>query len=183
MKDFFATYLFENPYPAFVLGVVTAGFLSASYNISRNGIFLKLIGVTFLLVAGVFALDYFIVTPREEVMAVIQEGIAGLKANDADRLAKILDEKKSGVTLARVREGFRYGTITGAKANDIRITVNDLTSPPSARAEFFGVVTFNVKHGDVPWDRYACRLIVDFEKQRDRWVIVGHEERSIIGKE
>lgn len=183
MKDFFVMYLCENPYPAFVLGVITVGFLAAAYNITRNAAFLKGAAVTVLLVGGVFLLDYAVVTPREEVLAVIDEGIAGLKANDADRLAKILDEKKSGVTLARIREGLRYGTITGAKANDIRITVNELTSPPTAKAEFYGVLTFHVKHEAIPFDRYACRLVVDFEKHPRGWVIVGHQERELLGRE
>lgn len=182
MKDFFVTYFCENPYPAFVLGVITVGFLAAAYNITRNAAFLKAAGVTILLVAGVFVLDSVVVTPREEIHAVIDEGIAALKANDADRLANILDEKKAGITRARIREGLRYGTITGAKANDIRITVNELTSPPSAKADFYGVLTFHVKTEAVPFDRYACRLTVEFEKHPRGWVIVGHQERSVIGE-
>lgn len=170
--------LLENPFPVLIVGILTLGFLIAAFVISpHRGWIWGMVPV--VLVVGVFFLyDAMVVTPREEVTAVVDEGIAALEANDTDRILKILKSDLANRTRARVMWAFANFTITSAKANDLQITVNELTVPPTATAEFFGAVRFNDKGKLLGMDRYACKMVVYFEKLNGEWKIVNHEERS-----
>lgn len=183
MKNFVVTYFCENPYPAFILGVIAVGFFAAFYNVTQKRVFLHAAGITIALVIGVFVTERLIVTPREEVQATLREGMAALEANDTTRVMALLDEKKSGLTRSLIQWGFSYATITGAKANSLKITVNELTSPPSAKAEFYAAISYKPKRPEVFGERWASRMTLDFEKQRDgRWLVTGHTEKGILGK-
>ncbi|MDO4576472.1 MAG: hypothetical protein Q4D98_14800 [Planctomycetia bacterium] len=173
--------LLENPFPMLIVGILAWGFLIAAYVITpHRGWLWGMVPV--VLVPGLFFLyDAMVVTPREEITAVVDEGIAALEANDADRIMKILKPTLAHRTRARVEWAFANFTITRAKANDLQISVNELTVPPTATAEFFGTVRFNDKGKLVGMDRYACKMVVYFEKREGKWLIVNHEERSPLG--
>ena len=176
------TYLFENPYPALILGVITAGFFAAAFNITRKKAFLAGIGVTALAVASVFLLCHLVITPREEVRMVLDEGIAAIKANDPQRIISLLSPAISADTQGTVRMAFRSAKFTGAKVGNVEITINELTSPISAKADFMATVFFQGKSGDILGDRYPCRLTLFLEKQGEKWLITAYEHRELVGQ-
>ena len=176
------TYLFENPYPALILGVITAGFFAAAFNVTRKKGFLVGIGVVALAVASVFLLCHLVVTPREEVRMVLDEGVAAIKANDPQRVIDLLSPAISGDTAGTVRMAFRSAKFTGAKIANDEITINELTSPISAKADFMATVFFQGKSGEIFGDRYACRMTLSLEKQGKKWLITGYKHRELVGQ-
>ena len=177
-----SVYLFENPYPALTLGVLVAGFCAAAFHVTRKSAFLWTIAATVLAVGTVFLLCYFVDTPRKQVKAVIDEGISAVCANDIERIIALLAPNAGSEIAPYIRQVSRMVKFTAAKASNVKITVNELTSPHSAKAEFHALVLFQGSRGEIIGDRYACRMVLTLEKQGGKWLIVGYTEKPLVGK-
>jgi hypothetical protein len=67
--------------------------------------------------------------------------------------------------------------IHSVSMNGLAIRIDRLSSPPSATAEFTGVVNGKVKSGLYPYDNIVGRCRVTLHLENDRWLIDGFEER------
>ena len=165
-----------------VLGVLIVGFCAAAFHATRKTAFIGGIVAAVLMVGGIFLLDYLVVTPREQVKMVIDEGVLAIKANDPDHVVALLAPNASTDIQPYVRWAFNTVKFTGARANDLKITINELTSPHSAKAEFYAVLLYQGKNINLPGDRYACRMIITLEKQNQKWLATGYTEKPVVGK-
>ena len=64
--------------------------------------------------------------------------------------------------------------ITSAKISSLRIKIHELTSPPTAKAEFMGTVRFEDRKGRIPYKHYPANVTVELQKDPggDRWLVI-----------
>jgi hypothetical protein len=75
-----------------------------------------------------------------------------------------------------VAGALRLVEITDVKVRNRSVTINRLTSPPTADAEFQGWVHFNPRVETIPYPFYAARFKIELRREGDRWLITDHIE-------
>jgi len=103
------------------------------------------------------------------------------EANDLDGLLRNYISPDADTT--RRRAAWALGRIEVDRINyhNLRITINRLTSPITAEAEFDGSVSFRDRRGEFPYNNYAARFKLELELRDGRWLVTGHEERDALG--
>jgi len=81
------TWLFENPIPLIVIGVVIGIVLLILVYQTGQPRWLYIFGGFVLLFGGLLVAEKLIVTPREKLLATIEDGAAAVRANDWTRAA------------------------------------------------------------------------------------------------
>ncbi|MDO4630147.1 MAG: hypothetical protein Q4C70_13290 [Planctomycetia bacterium] len=172
----------ENPTFSLILLGFTLVFVLAGYLISHAKMWLVPILPILLMAGGLILADYLIFSPKERVMTVIQECIVAVERNQkAELMTHVAPELKSDVE-QKINWAFSLAEFEHAYANDVKLTENEFTTPPTIRATFFAGVRFKVRSGMAYTDRYACIMTLDFEEFRPgEWLITAHEERNVLG--
>lgn len=172
----------ENPWPLIMVIIALEGIFLCMFYIQQKLWILSLILGSALMACTAFLCDYLVITPREEVEMAVDEGLASLESNNAQRIYALLAPNHTILTRSRIREGLQLVRITSVRANSLKITVNELVSPPTARADFYGVIRYKPRTSAALGDYYSARMSVFYEKQGNKWLVTGHEERSPLGK-
>lgn len=122
-----------------------------------------------LALAACLAVERFVVTEREEVEALIEQGLAALRAHDVPAALELIDPDarqarvQARAELARVR--FESLEITNAT-----ITCPG-TRPPTATADLY--VRFDVRGSGQAWASVA-RVKLFLHRPAERWRITGY---------
>jgi hypothetical protein len=172
------TSLVETPVPVILFGIVGEAVLGIILlRTGRGALLWAMGGVLAVVLAGVL-LEGLVVTDREEVEAALEDVAAAIEANDP---APLLDGNlylTDSATQSRaiIRWGMDRVDFTRVKITSLDITINRLTSPPTARAQVQGIVYFHDRHGDFPYESYPLKeLVVELRQQSGRWLISGHQ--------
>jgi hypothetical protein len=174
------TMFLEDPLPIILVGIVVVAVLAFAYVNVRRGALLWAIAATLAVVLVGVAVERLVVTDREQVEATLDGVIEAMEADDWERLKR--DYIAPGATYTLQRAEFARGLIAviSAKANRLEVTVNPLTSPPTAEAQFTGVISYRLRDpaNQFPYDYYVARFVVELQKEGDRWMISNHEEQT-----
>ena len=174
------TTLLENPLPIIFFGVIVMAVLAAvAVTYQRGVVLLAMLGVL-LLVAGGVVLERLVVTEVERVEASLDGVAAALEANDLNGALQYVSPS-ADQTRSRAGEVLRWVRFTEVKVNSLEITINDLTSPPTAEAKFTGVFHFQDRTGKLFRESYAMGLTVELRLEGDRWLITNHIEHREVG--
>lgn len=170
----------ENPMPPIVLAIVVEAVLAVALaKTGRRGYLWAMLAAATLAGAAVVA-ERWIVTPREEVVAALEEIRGIIEANDRAALLERID--RGAVPLRnRVQTDLSQLTVTEAKINDLRVLMTD--DGQAARADFIGVVHFRGGGTVVLKNNVALRFDVGLRKRPEdgRWVVTGAEYRPPVG--
>ena len=172
------TVLVEDPMPIIFIGIVVEAILAACLIGTRRGVLLwPMAGVLVLVLLGV-VVERIVVTEVERVEATLDGLAAALEANDWDRAQQYLS--RSAVQ-SRHRAQWALGRIEvlKTKIRNLEITINDLTSPPTAKAKFTGTISYNDRKGEWPYHNYFSTFILELRLEGDRWMITGHSEDGL----
>jgi hypothetical protein len=169
------TSLVETPVPAIIAGVVAVAILAVAFFQTGRGVFLVAIGGAVLLTLAAVGVEYVVVTDREEVEAALYGLDDAILANDKNAVIGYLSPSAVG-TRNRANDAFARFEVTRATITDLEITVNNLTSPPSAKAEFRGLIGVHDRQGMLSTDMYPVRFTINYRKEQGRWLITGHTE-------
>ncbi len=173
--------LVEDPMPIIFFGIVAEAILAAVLLRTGRGIALvAMIGVALLVLLGL-GVERLVVTEREEVEAAIDGIAAALEANDLDRVLSFVDPA-AGHTRGRAAWAMERAEVLDTKVRNLSINVNHFTSPPTARAEFNGVIRLRDRRGQFPYDNYAAKFTVEFRREGERWLITDHVEGKPLGQ-
>ena len=133
-----ATFL-ENPYPLLIVGVLVEAFLIALfYSVQKKVLLIPIIVVLVLIIGGVL-IEHYVVTEREEVEDTIDRIAGALLANDADAVLSHLS-RSAHESRNRAQWALNRIKINDVNVSGLEITINSLTSPPSAQATFHGTI-------------------------------------------
>jgi hypothetical protein len=174
------TMFLENPMPVIFVGILLEAALATIFVSSRNrSILLAMAAVLVLVFAGV-ALERWVVTDVERVEAALDGTAAALEANDLNQILTQCVSPRATRTQAHARQALGLVEITSTKMNNLSITINPLTSPPTATAEFRGVFHFEPKTAYITQRFYTSDFVVELRLESDRWLITDHIEQHEI---
>jgi len=169
-------YFTEDPLWMIFLGIVVEAVLGVVLFQTRRGVVLwAMIGVALLVLLGL-GVEKLIVTEREKVERTIDEITEALEANDLEGVLRYLAPE---ARQSRISAQWALGRVEvyEANVNSLEVTVNQLESPPTARAELSGRLHYHDREDQSPYTNYPLRFTVDFRKEGDRWLVTGHRER------
>ena len=169
------TTLFENPMPIIYVGIFVVAILGAILLNTRRGVLLIPIGLVLVLILLGVLVERLVVTPREEVEMTIDGLAAAIKANDPAGTLRYISPSAEK-TRRRAEWGLERFAVKDAKVRNLEITVNRLTSPPSAKASFNGILSIEDRKGQLPYRAYPIEFTAEFRKEGNRWLLMGHTE-------
>lgn len=170
-------FLFENPLRIIFIGVLVEAVLALALFRTRRGAILWFMIAALALTAAVLAMERLVVTERERVEMTIDGITAALEANDLNRVLSYVDP---AAAKTRGRAAWAMGRIEiqSVRVYRLDISINRLTTPMTARASFFGYISYRDKQGEIPYGNYGSRFVVELRKENDRWVVTGHVEEQ-----
>lgn len=169
------TILFENPWWIIFSGIILEAVLGIVLFRTGRGVLLwAILGVFALMLLGVLV-ERLVVTETERVEMTLDGIVAALEAND---LPRVLSYVSQDATKTRGRAAWAMGRIEvqSARIYKLEITVNRLTNPPTAKAAFFGHLSYRDRQGEIPYNNYGSKFVVDLRKEGNVWVVTGHVE-------
>lgn len=169
--------LLEDPLPYLFIGVAVEAVLAVLLVKTGRGAFLVAILAVLGVVAAGIAVERFVVTEREQVENALDDLAAALEANDIDGVLSLISPQAAN-SRSRARWALERIEVQSAKVRNLEVSVNRLTSPPTAKARFYGVILFEDRLGQIPYQTYAADFSVEFRREADRWVITGHVEHD-----
>ena len=175
------TIFLESPWPAILMGIVAEAILAAVLVTTRRAVVLWAMGAVLTVALMGVALELLVVTEREQVEASLDGIVAALKANDLDRLLRDYIAPDAYRTRGRASWALGRVEIQHAHYHDLSITINDLTTPPTADVEFFGVVHYRDRLGEIPREYYSAHFVAEFELRDGRWMVTDHVEYDGYG--
>ena len=173
--------LVENPLPIIFIGVIVEAILAVILVQTGRAVILVAMGVVLLIVLAGVGLEWLVVTERERVEATLDAAAAAVEANDLNRVLKHVSAS-AGKTRRRAAWALDRIEVLDIKLRNLDITVNRLTSPPTAKARFDGTIEFDDRKGQFPYRHYHAPFTVELRLENDRWMITGHSEDHPYGQ-
>lgn len=162
--------LLESPWPWLLLGIAAEAALAvALVRTQRGHLIWAMLGVAVVMLLGL-AVERVVVTEREAVEMTLDEGVAAARANNLNRLLACISPKATKarnyaawvMSRAEVQEAYIHG---------LEITINRLTSPPTARARFSAIGRGRDRRGEFPDQPFAQRVVVELRREGGRWLV------------
>ena len=171
-------WLLEDPLPIALGGIVAAVLAAAIVaQHGRTATFVA-VSVVSLVTVGLLLLESFVVTTVEEVENTLAAIAADLTSNDVDAVTAHISPSHEGLRrLAQSRLG-EFEIMTAKIGSDLNVTINQLTSPPSAIAEFTGRIELNKRRGQLVHNNVVRRFTVNFAREGEKWLVSGYNERN-----
>ncbi len=164
------TALLEDPTPIIVLGVLAEAILAGFLFTTRRGVLLwPMAGVLGLVVLGV-VVGWLVETEVERVEKALYAAAAAVEQNDQKRAADFIARSASD-TLQRAVYYMNRVQFSRVKLRGMKVTINELTSPPTAEARFFGTAQFKDRVGEYPYNTYAADFLVDLVQEDGTWKV------------
>lgn len=173
------SYLFENPFLILVVGTLLIAACGYVYlNTRQKGAVTGLV-VVVALTAIALLVEHLVETPREQVETSLNDLAHELEANNVEGALKYL-APSAKETRDRARWAMSRFQVTKAKVSDLRITVNETMSPPSAEVKFTGVIGVVDRKGVYPATQSVpVKFTAKLRQQNDRWVVTEHTDDAI----
>jgi hypothetical protein len=167
----------ESPWPAVWLGAIALALLGVAWHNTRDRRLLQGMAGALAVTLILILVEWLVVTDREAVANTLEDVAVALESNDlsrvlaflapdADRLRNDAQRYLPGVEISDANIG-----------GDLVVTVNQLTSPPTARATFTGRITgTNVNPGErMPYDNFVRRFTLRLRRDAGRWLLIDYE--------
>ncbi len=169
------TTLLENPMPLIFFGIIAEAVLGVILLRTGRGVILWAMLGVLLLVLGGLGLERLVVTEAEQVEATLEAVGEALEANDLDRVFQYV-APEAGMSRARAQQALGMYRVTSLKINNLKVTINRLTSPPTAKVRFIGAVSGEDRTGMLPYTNHRLGFEVKLRREGDRWLITEHTE-------
>jgi hypothetical protein len=164
----------ESPWPWFILGIAVEAVLAVALLRTQRGYLLwVMLGVGAFVLLGLLV-ERLVITDRKLVMRTLDAGVAAAKANNLDRLLDCISPTaKNPRDYARLV--LSRAEVEDAHIHDLEITINRLTSPPTATARFLAVGKGRDRKGEFPNQPFAERVVVELRREGGRWLVADFE--------
>jgi hypothetical protein len=167
----------ESPWPALGLGALALALLGVAWHNTRDRRLLQaMLGVIAVMLL-LLLIQWLVVTDREAVAHALEETAQALESNDLNRVLAHLAPEGDRIR-ADAQRYLPHVEISDANiGGDLEVTVNRLTSPPSARATFTGRITgVNRIPGEtIPYDNFVKKFTLKLREGDSGWLITDYE--------
>ena len=167
----------ESPWPILLIGIAVEAVLAVMLLRTGQGRLLwAMLGVGAVVLVGL-VVERLVVTDREAVENTLDACVAAVKANDINRLSECISPTAPQV---RAEARFVLGRVEVQKAaiTDLEITINRLTSPPTAKAKFRAIGAGRDRKGEFPYQGFAEFITVELRLEGDRWLVSGYQPEN-----
>ncbi len=171
----------ESPWPFLFIGIIVEAALAIALLRTGRG---KLLW--WMLLAGVLALaglavERSIVTDREAITNTLDTAAEAVEDNDLPRLLSCISPSAE-----RPRNESRWVLerfdVDKAVITNLTLDINRLTNPPTAHAHFKAIGTGRDRKGEIPYNTYGQRVVVDLQLEGDRWLVTGYSIESVTSQ-
>jgi hypothetical protein len=174
------TWFTENPLPLVLLGVIVEAMLAVVLaRTGKRSVLWGMIGLA-VFVIGAVVLERYIVTPREELRAALEEVRAIVAANDPPALLKRIDTNQEVARLRnQVQRDLANVTVTEAKITELReedIKVNG----DRAKMKFIGSVDLKAAGSLNSPPHIVLKFDVAWRKQDGVWIVTAAEYHPFL---
>ena len=170
------SWLYEEPWPILLVGVALEAVLLVMFVQSRHLAVLVTMAGVLLLTVVLLAVEHFVVTPVEEVQGVIYATAAALDANESQAVLARISPRATHVRAVVERRMPRMEITKARIIGSLKISINELTIPPSATASFRGMVN-GLAGADRHHVTHFGRFTITLRREDDRWLISDYEEQ------
>lgn len=169
------TSLLEDPMPALVAGTLAAVVLGVALVRTGRGIYLLALAGVILATLGFVGLEWLVVTQIEHIEATVEAGAAALESNDLPRTLSFCAPDAHAPRRA-AQWALAHARFTQVKITDLRVSINRLTSPPTATAEVTALISAGGRSGQFDELSRPVSLRLFLRSQGDRWLVTGYED-------
>lgn len=138
------------------------------------------LGVTALVLAIGFALFFFVETDRKSITRMLTDLARSIEQDDLDGVLRHIQPGATG-TQVLARSQMALVRVSSARFKDLKVVVNDMTSPPEAKITFTAVVYWQTKGAAAEFfatERPLLEMVkfdVELVKSRDNsWLVTDH---------
>jgi hypothetical protein len=175
-------FLVESPWPVLLTGIVLEAVLGVLLlQTGRGKLLWAMIAVGVLTVVG-FVVERMVVTDREAVETTLDKAASAVESKNTDKLLECISpsNKEMREQARWVMERFEVDSVW---IHNLEITVNNLTSPPTAKAKFTATGQGTDRKGELPTHAYSDTVTVELRREGDRWLVTGlGGEKYLPGK-
>jgi hypothetical protein len=160
----------ESPWPILGIGIAIVAVLGILLlQTGRSKFLWGIVGTVIFVLIGL-AVEHFVVTERELVEHTIDSGVAAVRANDLQAMLACISPSATKPQ-ADARLIHSMFVVTKANISDLEVTINRLTSPPSAKATFLAVCTVRGRSGEELGGGTLCHVTVTLHREDDHWLV------------
>jgi hypothetical protein len=171
-------FFLESPWPILLIVIGVEAVLAVALLQTRRGYLLwAMIGVAAVGLVGL-VVERLVVTDREAIENTLDAAVAAAEANDVGRLLDCISPTAEN-TRADARWMLSRVEVRSAYIHKLEITINQLTSPPTARAHFQVIGQGTDRKGEFPYQSYARAATVELRLEDDRWLVTGYDVEGL----
>jgi hypothetical protein len=175
------TWLYEDASTILYGGIACVAVLTIVLLQVGRGVALLGLVISAALVGLLLLVERNVVTDKERVEETLWAAASALEANDVPALLQLLSE--SNPEMRRSAEGY-MGFIRIERVrigSDLKIVINELTSPASASVSFTGRLQFDTQRGDSPFKNDVAKYSLSFLREDQQWRIAGYQRDPLGG--
>lgn len=166
------TWLFEDPTWWWVGGAALLAMLAVALVQTGRGALLGAMGGVVALTALGLAVEWLVVTPREEIEASLEDLRAALEANDLPGVLAGL-HPQAGALRQEAESRLPGMEVQEARVSGLEVEF-DPRDPSLAQARFFGRIHFRDPSGQVPYENMVRKFVLTFQQQNGRWLVTDY---------
>lgn len=162
--------LLESPWPVLLIGIAVEAVLAIMLLRTGQGrVLWAMVAAGALTLAGL-VVERLVVTDREAVEHTLDAAVAAVEANDLNRVLECISPT-APQTRADARFLLGRVEIRMARIGSLEITVNRLTSPPTAKAKLLAIGAGRDRRGEFPDQNFSQKVTVELRREGDRWLV------------
>jgi hypothetical protein len=169
-------WLVEDPWPIVWFAAAGVGLLAVAFYHTRSKVVLAAIGLVLVGALGGLAVEWLVVTEREEVEDTLYGAAAALEANDPPQVLQFIasDATEMRAAVQRTLPQFEIGE---AKIGDLKINFNRMMEPPTATAQFIGRITAKTRSEAerLPRENFIRPFEITLRREGDRWLLSDYK--------
>jgi len=169
------TWLYEDPITILVVGAVLCAVLAVVFSQVSRLAMVAAVLVALLATGGMLLIERRVVTDMEKVENTLYGAAEALENEDLPRLITYIAPRSKHLVTRADLQVSRWD-IREVKIANLKIEINRLTTPPSARAEFLGRAEVVNVFGGGDRFNYVGRIELTFRREKDRYFIDGYKE-------
>lgn len=170
--------LIESPWPVLFAGVlIEAGLAVAILRTGRGKLVWLMLLVGVLTLAGL-GIEQMVVTDREAITDTLHTACDAVEDNDIERLLGCISPSADGPRQMSRMVLDRFD-VDNAWMQNLRVEINQLTSPPSADVHFKAIGKGKDRKGQIPYNAYSQKVVVKLQKTGDRWLVIGYSIEGV----
>jgi hypothetical protein len=160
----------ESPWPFLLLGIAIEAVLAVMLlQTGRGKLLWAMVGVAILTLLGL-VVEHFVITDRKAVANTLDACAAAIEKNNIDQTLGCISSQAPR-TQSDARWVLGRFQFSKARISGLEVTINRMTSPPTARATFTAIGTCTDRKGEMPYNSFARQVTVTLHRENNRWLV------------